>query len=99
MASREISDVLPRKGAPFDPKVLRSAIGLGTSKEYRKKQVIFAQGAGADEVFYLQKGRVKLSVLSKQGKEAVIAIFAGGAFFGEGCLPCRPRRVATASAV
>jgi CRP-like cAMP-binding protein len=99
MPSREISEILPRKSVPFDPKVLLSAMSLGAPSEYRKKQLIFAQGARADEIFYLQKGRVKLSVASKQGKEAVIAIFAVGAFFGEGCLAEQPMRIATARAV
>jgi CRP/FNR family transcriptional regulator, cyclic AMP receptor protein len=90
---------VPRGSAPFDAKILLSIVGGGTSKEYRKKQIIFAQGAPAYDVSYIQKGRVKLSIVSKQGKEAVIAILGVGDFFGEGCLAGQPLRIATASAV
>jgi CRP/FNR family cyclic AMP-dependent transcriptional regulator len=74
-------------------------VGGGTSKEYQKKQIIFTQGMPADAVFYSEKGRVKLSVVSKQGKEAVIAILGAGDFIGEGCLVGQPLRMATARAV
>jgi CRP/FNR family cyclic AMP-dependent transcriptional regulator len=90
---------VPKASVPFDPKTLLSIVGSGTSKEYRKKQIVFAQGAPADEVFFIQKGRVKLSVVSEQGKEAVVAILGAGDFFGEGCLAGQPQRIATASAV
>ncbi len=83
----------------FDPNTLLSMVGGGTSREYRKKQIIFAQGAPANEMFYIQKGRIKLCVVSEQGKEAVIAILGEGEFFGEGCLAGQPLRIATASAV
>jgi CRP/FNR family cyclic AMP-dependent transcriptional regulator len=83
----------------FDPNTFLSIVEGGTSKHYRKKQIIFAQGAAADELFYIQKGRVKLSVVSKQGKQVVIAILGAGHFFGEGCLAAQPLRIATASAV
>jgi CRP/FNR family transcriptional regulator, cyclic AMP receptor protein len=84
---------------PFDAETLLAMVGGGTSKEYRKKQIIFAQGAAADDVFYIKKGRVKLSVVSKQGKEAIIAILGAAEFFGEGSLAGQPLRIATASAV
>jgi CRP/FNR family transcriptional regulator, cyclic AMP receptor protein len=90
---------MPARSVPFDAKSLLSIVGSGTSKDYRKRQIVFAQGAPAGQVFYVQKGRVKLSVVSKQGKEAVIAIFGVGDFFGEGCLAGQPLRMATASAV
>jgi CRP-like cAMP-binding protein len=61
--------------------------------------VVFSQGDAANYVFYLQQGSVKLSVLSKTGKEAVVAIFGPGDFFGEGCLAGQPRRMATAVAL
>ena len=64
---------------------------------YQRKQVIFAQGDPADEVFYLEKGRVKLSVVSKQGKEAVVALLGPGDFFGEGCLAGQSLRMSTAT--
>jgi CRP-like cAMP-binding protein len=90
---------MPKRSLPFDAKTLLSIVGGGTSKEYRKKQIIFAQGSPADDLFYIQKGRVKLSVVSKQGKEAVIAILGPGEFLGEGCLAGQPIRIATADAV
>ena len=77
---------MPRGSAPFDAKILLSIVGGGTSKEYRKKQTIFAQGAPAYDVFYIQKGRVKLSIVSKQGKEAVIAILGVGDFSAKDAL-------------
>lgn len=67
--------------------------------EFRTSQTIFAQGDAADAVFYIQKGRVKLSVLSEQGKEAVVAILEPGQFFGEGCLNGQRLRIATTTAL
>lgn len=66
---------------------------------YRQKQVIFAQGDPADAVFNIQKGKVKLTVVSKQGKEAVLALLGADDFFGEGCLAGQPLRISTATAV
>jgi CRP-like cAMP-binding protein len=59
--------------------------------------VVFAQGDLADSIFYIQKGRIKISVVSKRGKEAVIAVLDAGDFFGEGCLAGQPKRMATAT--
>ena len=71
-----------------------------TIHQYRPKQAIFSQGERADTVFYVQEGRVKLSVLSKQGKEATIALLGPGDFVGEGCLTSdQPVRLATATAL
>jgi CRP/FNR family transcriptional regulator, cyclic AMP receptor protein len=78
----------------FDPKVILAKVGAGkTILEFHKNQNIYAQGDVADTVFYLQKGRVKLTVLSEQGKEAVVAILEPGQFFGEGCLNGHPLRI------
>jgi CRP-like cAMP-binding protein len=66
---------------------------------YAKSGVVFAQGDPATDVFYLQQGSIKLSVLSRTGKEAVVAILGPGDFFGEGCLAGQPRRMATARAL
>jgi CRP-like cAMP-binding protein len=66
---------------------------------YRKNEVVFSQGEVADAVFYIQQGNVKLVVVSKHGKEAVVAILGPGHFFGEGCLNGHPLRIATARAV
>ena len=67
--------------------------------KYARSAVIFSQGDSATDVFYIQQGSVKLSVLSRTGKEAVVAILGPGDFFGEGCLAGQPRRMATASAL
>jgi CRP/FNR family transcriptional regulator, cyclic AMP receptor protein len=79
----------------FDPKAFLAKVGDGkTIAKYRKDQVVFAQGAAADAVFYIQEGRVKLTVVSEQGKEAVVGILEPKQFFGEGCLNGYPLRVA-----
>jgi CRP/FNR family transcriptional regulator, cyclic AMP receptor protein len=84
----------------FDPKIFLAKVGTGkTILEFRKNQSIFAQGDVADTIFYIQKGRVKLTVLSEQGKEAVVAILEPGQFFGEGCLNGHPLRIATTKAI
>jgi CRP/FNR family transcriptional regulator, cyclic AMP receptor protein len=70
-----------------------------TVSDYRKNQIIFSQGDPADSVFYIQKGKVKIAVTSKQGKEAVVAIPGTEEFFGEGCLVAQPLRLATAKAI
>jgi CRP-like cAMP-binding protein len=70
-----------------------------TIRKYARSAVIFAQGDAATDVFYIQQGTVKLSVLSRTGKEAVVAVLGQGDFFGEGCLAGQPRRIATASAM
>lgn len=88
------------KGKPkpgFDPKMfLAKTNGGRTIADYDENRVIFSQGDSADTVFYIQEGKVKLTVLSRQGKEAVVAILGAGDFFGEGCLAGQPRRMATA---
>jgi CRP-like cAMP-binding protein len=83
----------------FDPHTFLAHIGAGrTITAYRQHSPIFAQGDVADAVFYIQRGQVKLTVVSAQGKEAVIAIIEAQAFFGEGCLAGQPQRIATATA-
>jgi len=67
--------------------------------KYARSAVVFSQGDPATHVFYIQKGSVKLAVLSKAGKEAVVGILGQGDFFGEGCLAGQPRRMATAAAM
>jgi CRP/FNR family cyclic AMP-dependent transcriptional regulator len=84
----------------FDPNEFLAKVGRGRSQaDYQKKRAIFSQGDPADAVFYIQKGKVKLTVVSSQGKEAVIALLGAGDFFGEGCLAGQPRRMATATAL
>jgi CRP/FNR family transcriptional regulator, cyclic AMP receptor protein len=84
----------------FDPQVFLAKVGKGrTLADYRKSQSIFTQGDDADAVFYIRKGKVKLTVISRDGKEAVIAILDANDFFGEGCLAGQPRRMASATAM
>jgi CRP-like cAMP-binding protein len=66
---------------------------------FPKKQTVFAQGDPADAVFYLQTGKVRLTVVSKEGKEATIGILSDGSFFGEGSLAGQPLRMGTATAM
>src|ERR1700726_554874 len=92
---------MKRKGKlPFDPKIFLAKVGAGkTVSKYRKDQIVFSQGEVADAVFYIQKGNVKLTVVSEQGKEAVVAMLGPNHFFGEGCLNGHPLRIATTRAV
>jgi CRP/FNR family transcriptional regulator, cyclic AMP receptor protein len=92
---------MKRKGKlPFYPKRFLAKVGKGkTISKYRKDQIIFSQGQVADAIFYIQQGKVKLTVVSEQGKEAVVAILEPGQFFGEGCLNGHPLRMATTRAL
>ena len=92
---------MKRKGQPpFDPKAfLAKANGGRTISQYRKNQIVFSQGDLADSVFYIHDGKVKVTVISEQGKEAVVAVLGSDEFCGEGCLTGQPRRVATATAM
>ena len=88
------------KPPQLDPKVFLSKVGRGKSLMLTgKPQLIFSQGDAADAVFYVQTGQVKLTVLSEQGKEAIIAMLDPGSFFGEGCLAGHQVCMATATAV
>jgi CRP/FNR family transcriptional regulator, cyclic AMP receptor protein len=85
---------------PFDPKMFLAKVGAGRKiMVYRQGEAVFSQGDHADAVFYLQKGKLKLTVVSDQGKEAVIAILEANDFFGEGCLAGQIKRMATATAM
>lgn len=84
----------------FDPQAFLANVGNGkTILERRKNEVVFEQGDIADAIFYIQKGRVKVVVLSEQGKEAVVGILEPGQFFGEGCLNGHPLRMSTTTAM
>jgi CRP/FNR family cyclic AMP-dependent transcriptional regulator len=84
----------------FDPKKFLSTINGGRKIEaFPRKQTIFAQGDSADAVFYIKDGRVKLTVVSKIGKEATIGILNKGDFFGESCLTGQPFRLCSATAM
>ncbi len=83
---------------PFDPEVFLSKVNGGrVTSDYRKDQIVYTQGEPADSVFYIQSGNVKKTVVSEQGKEAVVALLGTGDFFGEGSLSGQPRRLATVS--
>lgn len=85
---------------PFDSKAFLAVVGDGrTIQRFRKNRVVFAQGDPADSVFYVQQGKIKLSIVSPRGKEAVLAILSEGFFFGEGCLVGQAVRMATAAAI
>jgi CRP/FNR family cyclic AMP-dependent transcriptional regulator len=89
-----------KKLAAFDPKVFLSKIGSGrTNTKYSAGEIVYVQGDAANAVFYLQKGKIKRTVTSKTGKEAVLGILAAGDFFGEGCLNGQSRRITTATAM
>jgi CRP/FNR family cyclic AMP-dependent transcriptional regulator len=89
-----------KKKRDFDPQSFLAAIGEGRKiVPFQKKQTIFAQGNPADAVFYIQSGKVKLTVVSNNGKEATIGILGDSDFFGEGCLAGQPLRMAAATAM
>src|SRR3989442_966813 len=89
-----------KKNQPVDWETFLARISVGkTIAEYGANRNIFGQGQPADSVFYLQRGKVRLSVTSEQGKEAIVAILGAGEFFGEGCLAGQPLRISTATAM
>lgn len=90
---------LKRTVNDFDPKIFLAKVGGGrTISRFRKNHKIFSQGDAAEAVFYIQKGEVKVTVVSEQGREAVIAILGEDGFFGEGCLAGQKKRMSTAIA-
>lgn len=89
-----------KKRSKFDLKTFLSTINGGrTIVAAPKKQTIFTQGDSSDSVFYIRRGKIKLTVLAKNGKEATIGILSEGDFFGEGCLAAQPLRMCTATAM
>jgi CRP/FNR family cyclic AMP-dependent transcriptional regulator len=91
---------MKNKSRHFDPSTFLASIGAGrTNLTFAKKQGIFSQGDAADSVFYIQKGRVKLTVVSKTGREATIGILTEGNFFGEGALAGQSLRMGSATAM
>jgi CRP/FNR family cyclic AMP-dependent transcriptional regulator len=85
-----------KRRSSFNAKSFLARVGNGRSiGKYRKGQIVFSQGDAGDAVFYIQKGKAKLTVVSEQGKEAVIAILGMDEFFGEGCLAGQSQRIAT----
>jgi CRP/FNR family cyclic AMP-dependent transcriptional regulator len=90
----------PKAKPLFNPKTFLAKVGKGKiHTDHAKNQKIFSQGDEAQAIFYIQKGKVKLTVVSKQGKEAVIAILGAGDFFGEGCLAGQPLRMSTVTTI
>jgi CRP/FNR family transcriptional regulator, cyclic AMP receptor protein len=92
--------MLAKKKRNFDPKEFLAAIGEGRKVvAFPKKQTIFTQGDAADAVFYVQQGKVKLTVVSEAGKEATLGILGEGEFFGEGALAGQALRMGSATAM
>ena len=90
----------PKEKRAFDPKLFLTKVGAGRAiAEYRKNEAVFVQSDPADAIFYIHKGKVKLTVVSENGKEAVIAILGIGDFLGEGCLAGRLLYLGTATAM
>ena len=88
------------EGVDFDPSAFLNKVGdAKTTHEYEDKETVFSQGDAADAVYYIQSGKVKLTIVSTRGKEAVVAILDRGHFFGEGALAGQPLRMATANAI
>jgi CRP/FNR family cyclic AMP-dependent transcriptional regulator len=84
----------------FDPKSFLAKVGVGkTILQFRKDENVFAQGEIADTVFYIQNGKVKVIVLSEQGKEAVVGLLESGQFFGESCMTGHKLRISTTTAI
>ena len=89
-----------KRRSSFNPKSFLAKVGEGRSiHAYQGEQIVFSQGDPADAVFFLQKGKVKITVVSQQGKEAIVAILGTNDFFGEGCLAGQKQRIATATTI
>jgi CRP-like cAMP-binding protein len=87
-----------KAAAAFDPQAFLTRIEAGkTTRAYRRKDIVFAQGDAGDAVFFVEEGRVQLTVVSTRGKEAIVGVLEQGSFFGEGCLAGQPLRMSTAS--
>jgi CRP/FNR family cyclic AMP-dependent transcriptional regulator len=100
MSERSTETRTARGRSRFDPALFFETAAKGRAiSKHRKSEIIFSQGDDANAVFYIKKGKVKVTVVSKQGKEAVIAILGIDEFVGEGCLIGQPKRLATASAM
>src|SRR5690242_17465344 len=96
MIGAKVRVMATKRPRTFDTELFLARVGDGRSiGKYRKGQAVFSQGDAGDAVFYIQKGKAKLTVVSEQGKEAVIAILGTDEFFGEGCLAGQAQRIAT----
>jgi len=93
-------NIAPDRAHAFDPHALLTRLTTGKSiRDYQPGEIVFSQGAVADAVFWIETGEVKLTVVSRTGKEAVVAVLPEASFFGEACLSGRPIRLKTATAV
>jgi CRP-like cAMP-binding protein len=100
VVGRRVARKQPKSSTSFDAQAFLDSAGLAKpATRYRRDEIVFAQGDTCDGVFYIQSGGVKLSVLSKTGREAVIAMIGPGDFFGEGCLAGQSVRMGTATAI
>lgn len=89
----------PKRGTPFDVKTFLTSVGTGRSHAMlHPKDVVYQQGDPADAVYYIETGKIQLTVVSEHGKEGVIAMLEPGEFFGEGCIIGQPLRMASATA-
>jgi CRP/FNR family cyclic AMP-dependent transcriptional regulator len=89
-----------KRRSPFNPTTFLAKVGVGRSiGRYSKNSIVFSQGDPADAVFYIQSGKAKVTVISEEGKEAVVAILGPDEFFGEGCLAGQPQRIATVRSI
>jgi CRP/FNR family transcriptional regulator, cyclic AMP receptor protein len=102
-AARHVTETPRARGGslpPFDVRAFLDSAGISRHiVRYARASIVFAQGGQANSVFYIQQGGVKLSVLSRRGREAIVAMLAPGDFFGEGCLAGQPLRMGTATAL
>ena len=100
LAQKQVAAVPAESSTVFDPHlILTRLVGGKSTQEYQSGESVFAQGDKADAVFYIQSGKAKMTVVSKRGKEAVIAILPAGSFLGESCMAGQPLRMASASTV
>jgi len=95
--SKQVQEAVP--GLRFDGRTFLTSVGIGRSSAgFKPKEVVFRQGDAADAVYYIEAGKIQLTVVSEQGKEGVIAMLEPGEFFGEGCIAGQPFRMASATA-
>jgi CRP/FNR family cyclic AMP-dependent transcriptional regulator len=100
MSKQTITPKTEREMRRFEPAAFLETVAKGRIiSTHKQREVIFTQGDAADAVFYIRKGKVKVTVVSKQGKEAIVALLGVDEFVGEGCLIGQPKRLATASAM
>jgi CRP/FNR family transcriptional regulator, cyclic AMP receptor protein len=94
----KVHSMANKRTTKFNPKLFLAKVGEGRSiAKYSKDEIVYSQGDPADAVFFIQRGKVKISVVSEQGKEAVVSILSANEFFGEGCITGQPLRMATVS--